>query len=64
MSKKKIIKPKMEVHDHWRDELTKLRCWMSGFHAGMSEYVHIPGEDVARQIIMAIDNAIQDKEEK
>lgn len=54
---------KVTVEDHWKVELQKLRCWISGYRAGrtlpgqtnLDNY--IPGEDVLRQIIMAIDDA-------
>lgn len=54
---------KIEVKDHWKYELAKLRCWLSGYKAGRSLpgqidlNNHIPGEDTIRQIIMAIDDA-------
>jgi hypothetical protein len=59
----KSMKKKMEVQDHWRTELTKVRCWITGFQAGrrtpgvIDLDNHIPGEEVLRQIIMAIDEA-------
>lgn len=58
---------KVEVQDHWRYELTKLRCWIGGFRAGrnlpgqVNLENYIPGEDVLRQIIMAIDDAKENK---
>jgi hypothetical protein len=57
----KLNKKKVEVQDHWRHELTKLRCWMDGYSAGRNvpgnmPYL-LPGQDVLRQIIMAIDEA-------
>lgn len=54
---------KIVVEQHWGKELQKLRCWISGFRAGRSlpgQYNidnHLPGEDVLRQIVMAIDEA-------
>lgn len=52
---------KLVVKDHWRQELSKLRCWISGFNAGRhvpgTVGPHVPGEEVLRQIIMAIDDA-------
>lgn len=52
---------KVEAHDHWREELTKLRCWLSGFKEGRTSpgglEMIIPGEDVLRQIIITIDMA-------
>jgi hypothetical protein len=58
---------KIEVQDHWKIELQKLRCWISGFNAGrktpgvtnLDNY--IPGEDVLRQIIIAIDDVKETK---
>lgn len=56
---------KVDVKDHWREELTKLRCWITGFNAGRtppgSLSNNLPGEDVLRQIIQAIDNAKDEK---
>ena len=57
----KSTKKKVEIQDHWRHELTKLRCWINGFQSGrktpgvINLDNHIPGEEVLRQIIMAID---------
>lgn len=52
---------KIEAGDHWRHELTKLRCWLSGYIEGRSApgqtYYMIPGEQVLHQIIKAIDDA-------
>jgi len=54
-------KKKIEVQDHWRHELTKLRCWLTGYNDGRSIPGQIPnmvpGEEILRQLIMAIDNA-------
>lgn len=58
---------KIEVKDHWKIELQKLRCWIGGFQAarktpGVVNLDHyVPGEDVLRQIIMAIDDAKETK---
>jgi hypothetical protein len=44
-------------------ELVKLRCWISGFQAArkvpgqINIDNYVPGEDVLRQIIIAIDDA-------
>lgn len=58
---KKSKEKKMVVKDHWRSELSKLRCWISGYHAGRhvpgTSTPHLPGENVLWQIIMAIDDA-------
>jgi len=59
----KSKKKQLIVQDHWKIELAKLRCWINGWQAGrrlpgstdMATYV--PGEDVLRQIIIAIDDA-------
>lgn len=54
---------KITVQPHWRQELTKVRCWISGWEAGrrlpgsMNVLDRVPGDDVLRQIIMAIDEA-------
>lgn len=54
---------KILVQDHWKIELVKLRCWVNGYRAGrtlpgqVNLETYIPGEDVLRQIIMAIDDA-------
>ena len=54
-------KKKIEVQNHWRDELTKLRCWLTGYNDGRSAPGHlqhmVPGEMILRQIINAIDEA-------
>lgn len=55
-------KKKIVVEDHWKNELSKLRCWINGWQAGRrlpgstDLTTFIPGEDVLRQIIIAIDN--------
>ena len=60
---KKSAQKQIEVPDHWRAELTKIRCWITGYQAGrhipggMDLESSIPGEQVLRQIIMAIDDA-------
>ena len=51
--KQKII----VVKDHYRSELTKVRCWIDGFRVGRDKEYMIPGEDVLRQLIVAIDEA-------
>lgn len=52
-------KPRIEVQDHWAREITKLRCWLAGFKAGRGDDFPnaIPGEDVLRQIEIAIRDA-------
>lgn len=54
-------KKKIEVQDHWRHEITKLRSWIAGYNDGRSTPGHlhpsVPGEDVLRQIMSAIDDA-------
>lgn len=54
-------KKKIEVQDHWRHELTKLRCWLTGYNDGRrvpgALPPMVPGEMILRQIIMAIDDA-------
>lgn len=48
----------IEVKDYYRGELTKLRCWLTGFHEGRgSASSRCPGEDILRQLIIAIDDA-------
>lgn len=51
MSKK--IKIELEVADYWYSELTKVRCWMTGYEAG-SNTSPIAGSDILRQIQLAI----------
>lgn len=55
-------KTKVEVEPHWLHELAKVRCWLSGYHAGRSAPGSmpgsIPGEDVLRQIQVAITGAV------
>lgn len=59
-------KTKVEVEPHWLHELAKVRCWLSGYHAGRSAPGStpgsIPGEDVLRQIQVAITGAVLHKE--
>lgn len=63
MTKLPQKKPKILVEPHWKIELQKLRCWISGWQAGRKLpgttdlTTFIPGEDVLRQIIIAIDDA-------
>ena len=47
------------VRNHYRGELTKLRCWISGYREGRGNqpFGAIPGEDILRQLILAIDEA-------
>jgi hypothetical protein len=49
---------KVDIPEHSREELTKIRCWLTGYHAGKgsSDIKSIPGEFIIRQLIMAIDN--------
>lgn len=55
-------KTKVEVEPHWLHELAKVRCWLSGYHAGRSAPGSmpgsIPGEDVLRQIQVAITGSV------
>ena len=48
---------KIDIPDHSREELTKLRCWFTGYHAGKGDIniLGIPGELILRQLIVAID---------
>ena len=61
--KKSEQKKKLVVEDHWKIELQKLRCWISGFRAGrtlpgqVNLESYVPGEDVLRQIVVAISDA-------
>ena len=59
-------KAKIDVESHWHHELAKVRCWLTGYHAGRSAPgsipVSIPGEDVLRQIQVAIAGAVIHKE--
>jgi hypothetical protein len=54
---------KIPVEPHWAIELSKLRCWIKGWKAGRSVPGQtnidnfLPGEDVLRQIQMAISDA-------
>jgi len=55
---------KVDVPDHSREELTKLRCFLTGYHAGKGETgltLSVPGELILRQIIMAIDESSRKK---
>ena len=59
-------KAKIDVEPHWHHELAKVRCWLTGYHAGRSapgsSPSTIPGEDVLRQIQVAITGAVLHKE--
>ena len=44
----------IKVQNHWYVELGKVRCWLEGFHAARGDKLYIPGEDVLRQIQIAI----------
>ena len=54
---------KIVVPDHWAHELSKLRCWISGWRAArtlpgqMNLENVVPGEDTIRQILMAINDS-------
>ena len=56
----KKVDTKIVIADHWPSELNKLRCWITGWKAGrslpgsMNIENYVPGEDVVRQILMAI----------
>jgi hypothetical protein len=54
---------KVEIPDHSREELTKLRCFLTGYHHGKGEGVTsiLPGELILRQLIMAIDASKETK---
>ena len=41
-----------------RAELTKVRCWMTGFQAG-TKGAAIPGEDGLRQAILFLDELLE-----
>ena len=57
-------KAKIDVEPHWHHDLAKVRCWLTGYHAGRSVPgslpIGIPGEDVLRQIQIAISGAVID----
>ena len=47
------------------EELGKVRCWITGFHAGRNSSVGIPGEDSLRQVqllLLDLDRTEGDKE--
>lgn len=60
---KSKTKKTLEVKDHWRGELTKVRCWIEGYRQGTGGRYSVPGEDALRQIINAIDEAKESKNE-
>lgn len=42
-----------------RQELTKVRCWVSGYEAGKTGHMGgVPGSDGLRQAIMLIDDIV------
>ncbi|MBB5700168.1 hypothetical protein FHS76_000006 [Ochrobactrum daejeonense] len=51
----KLTKQQIDKMHSLRSELTKVRCWLTGYHAGSKTNVGIPGEDSLRQTIMLID---------
>lgn len=59
-------KTKIEVEPHWLHSLSKLRCWIEGFHAGRRVPGTLPdilpGEDVLRQMQVAIQHATIEKD--
>jgi len=59
---RKLTKAQVERLRMLRGELTKVRCWMTGFQAGRSSpsslNVGIPGDDSLRQIIILIDEIL------
>lgn len=56
---RKLTKEQVAKLRMLRGELTKVRCWMTGFQAGRTSpgslNVGIPGDDSLRQIIQLID---------
>lgn len=45
-----------------RSELTKLRCWLTGFHAGSNnQLTGLPGEESLVQIQQLFDTITRDK---
>ena len=53
---------KVDIPKHSREELTKLRCFLSGYHAGKGGGpLTIPGELILIQLIMAIDDSKEKK---
>lgn len=47
----------VDIPDHSREELTKLRCFLTGYRQGRGDkHTSIPGEEVLRLLIMAIDS--------
>lgn len=61
---RKLTKAQVERLRMLRGELTKVRCWITGFQAGRSSpgslNVGIPGDDSLRQIIILIDEICHD----
>jgi hypothetical protein len=55
-------KKKLDVEAHWPNELAKLQAWLTGFKMGRRSNIpdgsfpldFIPGEEVVRQIRVAI----------
>ena len=45
---------KVKIPDYTYEELTKLRCWLSGYKEGRNMKLSIPGEDILRQLLIAI----------
>jgi hypothetical protein len=54
---------RVKVPDYTREELTKLRCFITGYKEGRKgEHFFIPGEDILRQLIQCIDKSKGKKE--
>lgn len=51
-----------------RDEIGKVRCWLTGFEAGRTNPGHlnagVPGQDALRQIQIIIDDSIRNQPNK
>ena len=49
----------VKIPEHAREELTKLRCFLTGYHHGRGEALtsFVPGELIIRQLINAIDQS-------
>lgn len=45
---------RIEIQPHWREQIKCLRCWLDGYVAGGG--TPLVGQDVLRQIMVAIDN--------
>ena len=50
--------PDLKRADMLKSEIGKVRCWLTGFHAGRGDTLEIPGEDSLRQVQLFLQELI------